>query len=94
MKREFACDAVEWLAWTSGTGAYGTGILGLGQVEAVHFARADAPDVPLLEALVGTGGFTNLFDDELVTLFRGARRVVDPSEVSQRPVSRRGAGLS
>lgn len=94
MKRTFECDGAVWAVWTSGTGACGTGIHGLGFVEAIHFARADTPDVPELEALVGKCEIDALFDEELVRLFRTARRVVDPSAVPQRPVNRRGAGLS
>jgi len=92
--RSFRCDDLEWVAWSSGTGAYGTGVWGLGNVEAIHFARADAADVPVFEALVAAGGFDGLFDEELLRIFREARPVVDPATIADRPVSRRGEGLS
>jgi hypothetical protein len=89
MKPSFTVDGEAWVAWESGGGAYGTGNRGLGNVRAVHFARADAPDVPLFEALLGAGRFDDLFEEELLTLFRGARKVVDPGDVPIRPMGRR-----
>ena len=94
MTREFTADGKEWVARCSGTGAYGTGIYGLGLIEAVHFATREAPDVPVLEALLPARAFEKLYDDDLLALFRSARKVVDPSQLPDRPVSRRGAGLS
>jgi hypothetical protein len=90
MKRGFQCEQAEWVAWLSGSGAYGTGACGLGNVEAIHFAKGETPDVPLYEALVGTGSFEGLYDEELIALFRGAKRVVDPSEAPEKRVNRRG----
>jgi hypothetical protein len=69
---------VEWVAYPSGKGAYGTGHWGLAGVEAVHFAKADAPEKPLLEALLASGRFSDLYDEELVALFRSARTIVIP----------------
>lgn len=89
MKRPFTADGVEWVAWTSGGGAYGTGNRGLGNVAAVHFARASEPDLPLREALLAAGRFDDLFDTELLDLFRTARRVVDASDAPRRPPGRR-----
>ena len=94
MKRELSCDGKDWVVWRSGTAAYGTGIYGLGTIEAVHFARKEEPDVPVLEALVPAGSLETLYDDALLAIFRSARKVVDPSQLPERPVSRRGAGLS
>ncbi len=87
-KRCFAVDGEEWLVWPSGGGAYGTGPLGLGSVEAVHFGRPEAPDTPLLEALLPAGMFEALFDAELTALIRTARRIVAPSESGELPARR------
>jgi hypothetical protein len=91
--RGFLCDGVEWLAWPSGSGAYGTGTCGPASVEAVHFATADAPDTPVFEALLPTGRFHGLYEDELIMLLKGATRVVDSAQRPAKPVSRRGVGL-
>jgi hypothetical protein len=88
-KRGFKLDDAEWVAWPSGDGAYGTGACGLGNVEAVHFANAESPDVPVFEALVATGTFEGLFDEELIVLLRGAKRVVDPAYAPEKRVNRR-----
>ena len=79
--RVFTCNGDEWIAWVSGSGAYGTGVHGLGSVEAVHFARPSEPAVPIFEALLAAGRLGGLFDDELVELFQGARRVVSASNL-------------
>lgn len=89
VKRSFSCDGVEWTAWVSGGSAYGTGNRGLGNLEAVHFGHADAPDVPLMEALIARGRFETLFDEELVGILRAACKVVNPAEVTIRPMGRR-----
>jgi hypothetical protein len=91
--RRFVSDDEEWLAWPSGASAYGTGTLGPAALEAVHFARAEAPETPLFEALVAAGGFFGLFDEELVQLLKRATKVVDPSERPMKPAARRGEGL-
>lgn len=91
--RRFLCDDVEWLAWPSGSSAYGTGTCGAASIEAVHFARAEAPDTPVFEGLLPTGRFHGLFDDELIALLRTATRVVDASDRPLKPASRRGVGL-
>jgi hypothetical protein len=83
VKRAFSCDGEAWLAWISGSGAYGTGPYGLGHVKAVHFARASEPDKPVCEALLETRDLDGLFDDELIALFRGARPVVDASQLPE-----------
>lgn len=93
LARRFACDGVDWLAWPSGASAYGTGTCGPASLEAVHFARADAPAQPVYEALLPAGRFYGLFDEELAALLRNATRIVDPSERPARPVNRRGSGL-
>ena len=91
--RGFVCDGEEWLAWLSGGSAYGTGVHGPAMLEAVHFAKASAPDTPLFEALLPAGRFHGLFEDELIALLKSATRVVDTAERPARPVSRRGVGL-
>lgn len=91
--RVFECDDQKWVVWTSGASAYGTGTQGPAALEAVHFAHAAAPTVPLYEALLAAGRFWSLFDAELAALLRASVRVVDPSERPVRQVSRRGEGL-
>lgn len=91
--RVFECDGVEWHVWVSGASAYGTGVQAPAAVEAVHFAHASAPTVPLYEALLPARRFRDLFDAELAALLRSAVKVVDPSERPIRPLSRRGEGL-
>ncbi|MGH7460683.1 MAG: hypothetical protein ACREMA_06595 [Longimicrobiales bacterium] len=76
--RDFVAGDVEWTAYVSGRGAYGTGHCGLAAVEAVHFAQADAPHVPLFEALLPAGRFPSLHPSELLELLRTARRIVVP----------------
>jgi hypothetical protein len=44
----------------------------------VHFARAEEPEKPVLEALLASGRFGDLYDQELVALFREARAIVIP----------------
>ena len=73
---ELEVDGDRWVAFVSGTGAYGSGHWGLAPVAAIHFARADAPDVPLLEALLGAGRLPHLFPTELMALFRAAKDIV------------------
>jgi hypothetical protein len=91
--RHFVCDGVDWLAWPSGASAYGTGAWGPAALEAVHFARADAPERPAFETLLAAGRFHGLFEEELVTLLRGATRVAEPGERPVKAANRRGAGL-
>lgn len=91
--RAFVCDDVEWIAWPSGTSAYGTGTCGPAALEAIHFARADAPHRPAFEALLSAGRFYALFEEELVAALRGATRVADPGERPLKAANRRGAGL-
>ena len=91
--RTFACDGIEWLAWPSGASAYGTGTCGPAALEAVHFARADTPDIPVYEALLPRGRFFGLYDDELIMLLRSATKVVDPAERPLKVATRRGEGL-
>jgi hypothetical protein len=93
MPRSFIFDGVEWVAWASGASAYGTGTCGPAALEAIHFAPAEAPDVPVFEALVPAGRIDGLFDLELVEILRRATRVVDPGERPMKPANRRGAGL-
>jgi hypothetical protein len=91
--RGFVCDGVEWVVWPSGTSAYGTGTCGPAALEAVHFARAEAPDLPLYEALLAAGRFFGLYDEELITLLEGATKIVDPGERPLKAATRRGEGL-
>lgn len=91
--RRFVCDEQEWLAWPSGASAYGTGTVAPASLEAVHFARAEAPDTPAFEALLPAGRFYGMFDDELMVLLRRATKVAEPGERPLRPATRRGEGL-
>ena len=91
--RSFRCDGQDWLAWPSGSSAYGTGTCGPAALEAIHFAKADTPDQPAFESLLAAGRFYGLFEDELVTLLRGATRIAEPGERPVKAANRRGAGL-
>lgn len=91
--RRFEADGVPWVAWLSGSSAYGTGTCGTASLEAVHFAHADSPTQPSYEALLAAGRFDGLFDDELIALLRAATRIVDPSERPVKAANRRGSGL-
>ncbi|MGH7461313.1 MAG: hypothetical protein ACREMA_09830 [Longimicrobiales bacterium] len=71
-------DEIEWLAYVSGRGAYGTGHWGLAALQAIHFARAETPDKPEFEALIAAGRFADPYASELLELFRSARRIVIP----------------
>ena len=77
-ERNFSVDDVEWVAYISGSGAYGTGHWGLAALQTVHFARASDPGVPLFESLVPANQFAGLFDNELRQLFKNATRIVIP----------------
>jgi hypothetical protein len=76
--RPLTIDGEEWLAYPSGKGSYGTGHWGLAGVEAVHFAKAGEPPKPEFEALLASGRFADLYDEELIALFRTARAIVIP----------------
>ena len=91
--RHFIHEGVQWFAWPSGSSAYGTGTVAPAAIESVHFARSDAPEVPVYEALISAGRFFAMFDEELATLLAGATKVVDPSERPLKPATRRGEGL-
>lgn len=68
----FGTPEGEWLAWIAGRSVGGTGSYNLALIEAVHFARAERPDRPLREALLGRGKFAELSDAELVALLAAA----------------------
>jgi hypothetical protein len=78
--RSFEHEGRRWIARVAGTGALGTGRLGLGLVEAVHFCDAGAPDRPLREALVALGRFDTLYDVELAQLCSEATAIPQPKE--------------
>lgn len=85
--RAITIDGASWVAYPSGGGAYGTGHWGLAPIEAIHFAPAERADIPELEALLPSQKLDDLFDAELIALFRTARAIVrpDPSAVLQQP---------
>jgi hypothetical protein len=71
-ERQFEHEGKSWVAYLSGKSACGTGSYGLGLLEAVHFADAGAPTVPLREALLARGRFDSLYDIELSRLLEAA----------------------
>ena len=77
-ERSFTVDGVEWLAFVSGSGAYGTGHFGLASLQTVHFALASEPGKPVMETLVPANQFAGLFDRKLLQLFKQATRIVIP----------------
>jgi hypothetical protein len=89
--RAFDVEGTEWIARAAGRGAGGTGSYGLGMLEAVHFAHAEAPSTPLFEALVAAGRLAFLYDDELRSLLHTATRIVTVDDT--RPEGRGGRGL-
>jgi hypothetical protein len=76
--RSFEAEGRTWVVRVAGYGALGTGHYSLGPVEAVHFALADAPDVPVREALLPRGRLDAMFDSELAALLAGATPIVVP----------------
>jgi hypothetical protein len=76
--RRLEADGEHWVAYISGRGAYGSGALGLANIDAIHFEREDAPGEPVLEALLPGGRFADLHATELLEVFRSARRIVIP----------------
>jgi hypothetical protein len=76
--RTFTAEGRTWVARVAGHGALGTGHYSLGLVEAVHFALAEAPDVPVREALLPRGRLDALFESELAALLAGATPIVVP----------------
>ena len=91
--RCFTAEDAEWYAWPSGASAYGTGTCGPASLEAIHFARSEAPDMPMYEALLPAGRFYGLYDEELVAVLQRATRIVAPAERPLKPATRRGEGL-
>ncbi|MEX2281247.1 MAG: hypothetical protein WEE89_02040 [Gemmatimonadota bacterium] len=77
-ERNFTVDGVEWVAYVSGRGAYGTGHFGLASLQTIHFALAGEPGTPLLETLVPANQFAGLFDRQLMHLLKHATRIVIP----------------
>jgi hypothetical protein len=86
--RRFTHEGRSWVAWLSGKGAYGTGSYGLGLIDAVHFADAAAPDLPLRESLLAHGRFEQLFDAELAALLNRSVEI-RPADGRQSPPPRR-----
>jgi hypothetical protein len=78
VERQFEHDGRSWVARLSGKSAYGTGSFGLGLVDAVHFADAAAPELPLFEALLAHGRFHGMFDEELRVLLKRSVAIDQP----------------
>jgi hypothetical protein len=76
--RSLMVDSEHWIAYISGRGAYGTGPCGLASLQTLHFATATEPGKPLFEVLIPAGQFDGLYENELVELFRSARKIVIP----------------
>jgi hypothetical protein len=74
----FEYEGERWIARVAGEGALGTGRVGLGFVEAIHFYAADAPDQPLREALLAAGRFETLHEIELAELCGVATPIRQP----------------
>jgi hypothetical protein len=74
----FEYEGERWIARVAGEGALGTGRVGLGYVEAVHFCNANAPDQPLREALLAAGRFDTLHEIELAELCGDATPIRQP----------------
>lgn len=85
----FEADGEVWLARIAGKGAGGTGATGLGLVEAVHFMREAEPDTPAREALIERGRFADLFESELIELWRESRAIVPAAPAAPPPHKRR-----
>lgn len=75
--RQFTGEGGGWVAWVSGKSACGSGSYGLGLLEAIHFAAADAPTRPLREALLARGRFACLFEAELQELLARATPITN-----------------
>lgn len=75
---DFELEGEAWIARVAGKAAGGTGATGLGLVDAVHFFRAQAPDEPVREALLGRGRFPTLHEAELRALWAAAKPIVVP----------------
>jgi hypothetical protein len=55
-------------------------------VDALHFARAAAPERPERETLLARGRFVGLYDEELCTLLARATPIVtEPPPRTERP---------
>ncbi|HET9984712.1 MAG TPA: hypothetical protein VFQ38_14040 [Longimicrobiales bacterium] len=75
--RAFIHAGRPWIARLAGGGMAGTGRVGFGLIEAVHFFR-DGAERPSFEALIPRGRFHELFDHELSQLLREARPIAAP----------------
>jgi hypothetical protein len=71
--RRVCIDGVDWLVRLDGHGSAGSGVLGLGRIQAIRFDPPAGSPEPAREVLVQKGRFESLFDAELVTLFARAR---------------------
>jgi hypothetical protein len=80
IERRFEVAGRSWIARLQGKGTSGTGAYGLGLVEAVHFFDANDPERPVAEALLAHGRFADLFDVELAELLAHATPIVLPEE--------------
>lgn len=78
--RTIVVDGMEWVAKLAGGGVAGAGELGGAYLVVIRFQPAAAEgsarrNGAVREALIPRGRFENLYDEELVELFRSAKPV-------------------
>jgi hypothetical protein len=71
-ERLFDAEGAPWFARLAGKSAGGTGPYGLAMVQAIHFFRAERPDLAVREALAARGRFDGMFDEELIAMLARA----------------------
>jgi hypothetical protein len=79
----FTMDGEAWLARVAGYGTGGTGLTARFALVAVHFARAEAPGMPLREALVANERLHEMFEEELIATYRKATPIPTESGAAQ-----------
>jgi hypothetical protein len=82
--REVTIDGTAWIARLAGEMAAGSGAFGLGFVACIDFALASEPHTPLRQALIQRGMFTQLFDAEIIALFRRSQPLIQQQVVTRR----------
>jgi hypothetical protein len=67
-EQHFVHEGVEWIARLTGSGAGGTGSLGLAPLLALRFYRTSEPELPVREALVARARVEDPYPEELRAL--------------------------